>query len=182
MAGCSHPVKEGGHIARDVRDLFGLATKEKHEREGRIAQRKKVHQGVLMDPVGFAQSTADPVSQHGRASFSGGEPHENGRCLFGAGYFTEKGAQCSGGSGLHALSSKKGPDVSAQAQAVGAGEPITASRPIRGDRQAHFPGRVSLTESTLRPLLRRRASTARPFLVAIRARNPWVRARLTRLG
>jgi hypothetical protein len=36
--------------------------------------------------------------------------------------------------------------------------------------------------SFLRPLARRRASTARPFLVAIRARNPCVRARRTLLG
>ena len=36
--------------------------------------------------------------------------------------------------------------------------------------------------SFLRPLARRRASTARPFFVAIRARNPCVRARRTLLG
>jgi len=34
----------------------------------------------------------------------------------------------------------------------------------------------------LRPFARRRASTARPLLVAIRARNPWVRTRCRLLG
>src|ERR1700677_349228 len=34
----------------------------------------------------------------------------------------------------------------------------------------------------LRPFARRRASTRRPLLVAIRARNPWVRARCKLLG
>jgi hypothetical protein len=33
-----------------------------------------------------------------------------------------------------------------------------------------------------RPLARRRASTWRPFLVAMRARKPWVRARFKLLG
>jgi hypothetical protein len=36
--------------------------------------------------------------------------------------------------------------------------------------------------SLRRPLARRRASTLRPFLVAMRARNPWVRLRRTLLG
>jgi hypothetical protein len=34
----------------------------------------------------------------------------------------------------------------------------------------------------LRPRARRRARTARPLLVAMRARNPWVRLRLITLG
>lgn len=33
-----------------------------------------------------------------------------------------------------------------------------------------------------RPLARRRAITARPFLVAIRARKPWLRLRFNTLG
>ncbi|MEY2624403.1 MAG: hypothetical protein RL412_178 [Pseudomonadota bacterium] len=36
--------------------------------------------------------------------------------------------------------------------------------------------------SFLRPLARRRARTLRPLAVAMRARNPWVRARRTLLG
>lgn len=36
--------------------------------------------------------------------------------------------------------------------------------------------------SLARPLARRAASTLRPLRVAMRARNPWVRARLRRLG
>ncbi len=38
------------------------------------------------------------------------------------------------------------------------------------------------TDSRLRPLARRRLSTSRPFLVAIRTRNPWARARRRRFG
>lgn len=127
---------------------------------------------MLMDPVGFAQGAPDPVAGNGGALFSGGKPNENRPFLSSARHFTEEGAQSARGSGLHALSSKKGPDMPAEAQAVGAGKPVSASRSIRSDLQTHFPGRVSLTVSTLRPLLRRRASTARPFLLAIRARNP----------
>jgi hypothetical protein len=41
---------------------------------------------------------------------------------------------------------------------------------------------VIYADSTLRPLARRRLITSRPFLVAIRARNPWVRLRLITLG
>lgn len=44
----------------------------------------------------------------------------------------------------------------------------------------YFPGVVGAR--TVRPLARRRESTLRPFEVAIRALNPWVRSRLIRLG
>lgn len=47
---------------------------------------------------------------------------------------------------------------------------------------SYFPGFVSLTVRFLRPLERRRASTRRPFLVAIRERKPCLLARLRRLG
>jgi len=46
----------------------------------------------------------------------------------------------------------------------------------------HHPFRLSQTVRRLRPLARRRDKTWRPFLVAIRARKPWVRARLRVLG
>lgn len=36
--------------------------------------------------------------------------------------------------------------------------------------------------SRLRPFARRRLNTLRPFLVAMRARNPWVRLRFKLLG
>lgn len=61
---------------------------------------------------------------------------------------------------------------------------------VSGSQQALFPTEVSThhpfrayqTARRLRPLARRRDRTARPFLVAIRARKPWVRARLIVLG
>ena len=49
--------------------------------------------------------------------------------------------------------------------------------PRRCARRTHFQG-----ISWRRPLARRRASTLRPPLVAMRARNPWVRLRRTLLG
>lgn len=42
--------------------------------------------------------------------------------------------------------------------------------------------RAGQADKLARPLARRRARTWRPFLVAIRARKPWVRARLIVLG
>jgi hypothetical protein len=47
----------------------------------------------------------------------------------------------------------------------------------RTDRNLAFYG-----QRRLRPFARRRASTCRPLLVAIRARNPCVRARCKLLG
>jgi hypothetical protein len=41
---------------------------------------------------------------------------------------------------------------------------------------------ASYTARRLRPFARRRASTARPDRVAMRARNPWVRLRCKLLG
>lgn len=46
----------------------------------------------------------------------------------------------------------------------------------------HLPMPANQTARRLRPLARRRDRTARPFLVAMRARKPWVRARLMVLG
>ena len=46
----------------------------------------------------------------------------------------------------------------------------------------YFPLFVSLTVRFFLPLERRRASTRRPFFVAIRERNPCLLARLRRLG
>jgi hypothetical protein len=45
----------------------------------------------------------------------------------------------------------------------------------------HAPG-GGHADRRLRPLARRRASTLRPFFVAMRARNPWRRLRTSRLG
>jgi hypothetical protein len=50
------------------------------------------------------------------------------------------------------------------------------------DRGAVAYQRCAPTARRLRPLARRRFRTWRPFLVAMRARNPWVRFRLILLG
>lgn len=49
-------------------------------------------------------------------------------------------------------------------------------------RVSHAVSTVAYGVSLARPLARRRLSTSRPALVAIRARKPWVRARLILLG
>jgi hypothetical protein len=51
----------------------------------------------------------------------------------------------------------------------------------------HFRHAVAYLEAMVttrrfRPFARRRFRTARPFFVAMRARNPWVRLRFSRLG
>jgi len=70
------------------------------------------------------------------------------------------------------------------------------ARPLEISRGAEFLGwletlasrvgsaaqREMPTVRRLRPLARRRLRTRRPFLVAMRARNPWVRLRFTLLG
>lgn len=48
--------------------------------------------------------------------------------------------------------------------------------------QVHLLLRRSLTVSHFRPLARRRASSLRPFFVAMRERNPCVLERFRRLG
>jgi hypothetical protein len=61
---------------------------------------------------------------------------------------------------------------------VGPLELGTATNPLGGSESVpghRYPS--SLTVSRLRPLARRRFSTIRPFLVAMRTRNPWVFAR-----
>ena len=60
--------------------------------------------------------------------------------------------------------------------------PSTQPQPLREAfvRQAHFL--YVDTDSRLRPFARRRLMTARPDLVCMRARKPWVRRRDTLLG
>jgi hypothetical protein len=53
-------------------------------------------------------------------------------------------------------------------------------RPVQSARHAYFE--EMLTAIRFRPLARRAFKTARPPLVFIRSRNPWVRRRLIRLG
>jgi hypothetical protein len=50
------------------------------------------------------------------------------------------------------------------------------------ERSAAAGQRDMPTDRRLRPFARRRFRTRRPFFVAMRARNPWVRLRLTLLG
>ena len=52
----------------------------------------------------------------------------------------------------------------------------------KGRQRDYFVLRVSLTVKFLRPFARRRASTLRPFLEAMRERNPCLLARFRRLG
>ncbi len=55
-------------------------------------------------------------------------------------------------------------------------------REIRRNRRRQRRDHFVETDMRRRPLARRRFSTARPFLVAMRARKPWVRRRETLLG
>jgi len=48
--------------------------------------------------------------------------------------------------------------------------------------QIAYSRKPGFTETRLRPLARRRESTARPLLVLIRTRKPWVLERRRRLG
>ena len=62
---------------------------------------------------------------------------------------------------------------------------LLVQAPALGAAPACTPARSRVhaqTVSRLRPLSRRRFSVSRPARVAIRARNPWVRARLRFLG
>lgn len=53
---------------------------------------------------------------------------------------------------------------------------------MAGHRRACYSRNPGFTETRLRPLARRRASTARPLLVFIRVRKPCVFERRRRLG
>lgn len=57
--------------------------------------------------------------------------------------------------------------------------PVLPQQMLLGEAQ---PPQAAQADSCLRPLARRRLITAWPFLVFMRTRNPWVRARLMTLG
>lgn len=120
-----------------------------------------------------AKPSLDPVALNGPTQFlSCGEPGPDG-----AGHGIGAGVHLEDQTGLHPFSAP------GKTQKVGAaGQPGENKRPgWLGGRWISGRG-GSQAERRLRPCARRRATTLRPFLVAIRARNPCRRLRTMRLG
>ena len=67
-----------------------------------------------------------------------------------------------------------------RARILAGGGPVRAGKGAPSPALAHYPS--SETVSRLRPFVRRRFSTMRPFFVAIRTRNPCVLLRRRVLG
>jgi hypothetical protein len=122
-------------------------------------------------PGSFLEAPAGAVPDNGAAHFSrGGESAPNG--AFGG--RTEAALDHQRAATLrHALGGAQ--ERRPLPQAVNE----TVWNQIRSDARSRA---IPQALSRLRPLARRRASTFRPFLVAMRARNPWRRLRFRLLG
>lgn len=128
---------------------------------------------MLGEPERLADYATDPVAGDGFSDGPGGdgEPEPRVSQVVGAHRHAEVGV------------------TEALPPLVGGLEIGLAPDPVRGG-QAEESGTAGRRQGTgsgqgisfLRPLARRRARILRPLAVAMRARNPWVRARRTLLG
>jgi hypothetical protein len=124
-------------------------------------------QSLALEVERLAQKSFDPVAIHSAAHLAG---YRESNTRAGAGLATREDIQNQFAAGVRAAVSKDTVEVCA------AGQPATPrSRPGAGRAQHQ-------TVKRLRPLSRRRLSVSRPARVCMRARNPWVLARLRFFG
>lgn len=131
-------------------------------------------QSMLVQPKGFSREPLDAVAGHRGAERARGyrQPKARTACLIPENRQTEKRI------GQTPAALTNGPKFGRTVQALARLEPQPLVK-----RRCRYRIRVGRQgQSFLRPLARRRASTRRPLLVAMRARKPCVRARCKLLG
>lgn len=178
------------HIFPDDCGRLILSLEQEHGREGGSASNSTCLQFVLAVAQCFPDDPLDAISP---GSVSSGPSDRNPylewsfKTVLRNGSIHDADTACANGLALRVLTVEQGFDEPFALETAGErkAEPAAIGG-WRGVRLAHgvsyFPGFVSLTVRFLRPLERRRASTRRPFLVAIRERKPCLLARLRRLG
>jgi hypothetical protein len=129
----------------------------------------QTRQLVLGVPKTLAHEALDPVPGHRPTELflRDGETESRTPCVVGPGQDDEVTVGGLGGGAEDATE-------------LGRGQEPAGTR--KGPRTGRPVARVQAGVRRCRPLARRAFRTLRPPLVAIRARKPWVRARLIRLG
>lgn len=188
------PNADGGR-----RTLFDVASVDDHHRQCVVAVIKKAYQVVLMDPVDLSQQPFDSISPDSRPDAPGREPDLDGplrvsQFLARDDPVNDPDTSARQHADVRSSAIEQGSD---QAPAFEAerprqalkrhlfSRPLTRSarhRPAQPGDAGYLPVRLSLTESVLRPFLRRRFSILRPLLDFIRDRKPCLLARLRLLG
>lgn len=144
---------------------------------------KEVYQRMLMQPVDLSQKASDTIPFDGSARAARRKPylHRHGLPCFRPRHHPEQQPDTTSSHRSHivAASVEERTNQAPLFQMGCAGECVSAND---GPRQAYLPGALSLTLRHLRPFLRRRASTLRPFFELMRARKPCLFLRLRRLG
>jgi hypothetical protein len=165
---------------RDVFPMFleaGAQLRRRSETRGIARRHSHIdrRQCMLVQPKGFASQAFDAIACHGCAEGASRNRQPQPRMTFiiGQNRQTEKRVAQS----LAAL--PKGTKFGRLMQSLARLErqPLGQCR-----RSLESPDLKRQGQSSLRPFARRRASNARPLLVAMRARKPCVRARCKLLG
>ena len=138
---------------------------------------------MLMHPVDLSQKASDtiPFDSGARAARCKPDLDRHRLPCFHPRHRPEQQSDTPGGHRPYivAASVKEGTNQAPPFEMGDGGEGVAAND---GPRRAYLPGALSLTLRRLRPFLRRRASTLRPFFELIRARKPCLFLRLRRLG
>ena len=116
-----------------------------------------------MEPKGLAEQSFNPVAPHRVADLA-----------------RNADTQATPGQGVGEIDDRKPFAAKSRSGSVHTLKlPVITQQMLLGEGQ---PLQSAQADSCLRPLARRLLMTAWPFLVLIRTRNPWVRARLMTLG
>ena len=178
-----------------VSGLIYRATEDHHHCQGLVCTPgERFEERVLMKPEGFPHVALDTIAID-RAPYSSSSSKTNLKGDIQGGFLARDhpvhNPDCPGRDRLHIRPGpvKQCPDESFSLEPKARRKSI--GRGLRGSgyhrrsssvQRVYFVLRVSLTVRFLRPLARRRASTFRPFLEAMRERNPCLFARFRRLG
>jgi hypothetical protein len=176
------------NVSSDRLTVLTLPLKQDHGRQRHAARTRNALEAFLVMTDHIAQDTLDPVTLRGVSTgppdgYTDLERRFDG--AFGNKPVHNPHAAAENGTPFGTLPIKQGLDETSSL------EPAIRRKACRvgwrnhtyGTRERpYLPLLVSLTVRFFLPLARRRASTRRPFLVAMRERNPCLLARLRRLG
>lgn len=176
------------NVSSDRLTVLTLPLKQDHGRQRHTARTRDALEAFLVMTDHITQDTLDPVTLRGVSTRSpDGYPYLERPFddALGNKPVRDPHTAAENGTPFGTLPIKQGIDETSSL------EPASRGKACRGGGRKHtygtranayLPLLVSLTVRFFLPLARRRASTRRPFLVAMRERNPCLLARLRRLG
>lgn len=187
---------DAGQVARDAGiRLLRIAPEERHDDERVGASYKKVYQDMLMNPVDLSQYAPDAIALHRGLGAAARRKTNLKRNVVAGGLARDDPVQepdAPGGFRVHVgpAAVEERPDeplplepMRAREGVAPIGRGLAATLLFRHESgYSGFPELLLLTDTFLRPFLRRRLITFWPFFDFMRLRKPCLFLRFRRLG